>query len=230
MLEFWPSFCQSLAIIFISEIADKTFILEMIYFQKLGAVPLLITSTLAMGLMDALAISIGYLLPIILLREIVDWIGLIVFLAFGIYSIYEYSTMENKTLAQKIEEENKENEHAYNQINDNETGGNQDNKIEEKKNDPSLIAKCCELFLCLCMCELGDKSQIVTISIAALYNVLGVIAGTMLAYTTTCCLAIFLGTALGVCITEKQMTLIGGFCFLFFALEIILNKLGFTIF
>lgn len=230
MLEFWPSFCQSLAIIFVSEIADRTFILEVVYYPKVGAVPLLVTATLAMGLMDAIAISIGYLLPLILLREIVDWIGFAAFTLFGIFSIYDFLTMESETIAQKIEQENKDNDKQYVAMSDNETGITSQGGQNEDTSDPGLIRKCAELFGFLCLSEIGDKSEIVTISIAAMYDLLGVIAGTMLAYTITACLAIFLGSALGHCITEKQMCLIGGICFLFFAVQILLEKLGFSLF
>ena len=234
MLDFWPSFCQSLAIIFVSEIADRTFILEVVYFPKIGAVPLLVTATIAMGLMDAIAISIGYLLPLILLREIVDWIGFAAFTLFGIFSFYDYFTMEKVSLAQEIEQETKEKDKpSYVALSDNETGITSQNNQqggEDDTSDPGLIRKCAELFGFLCLSEIGDKSEIVTISIAALYDLLGVIAGTMLAYTVTCCIAIFLGSALGHCISEKQMCLVGGICFLFFAIQILLGKLGFGFF
>ena len=148
MLGFWPSFCQSLAIIFVSEIADRTFILEMIYYPKIGAIPLLVTATLAMGLMDAIAISIGYLLPMLLLREIVDWIGFAFFTLFGIFSIYDFVTMESETVAQKIEQENKENDKAYVAISDNETGVSSQN-ANQKEETARIAAKTMNKYIIL---------------------------------------------------------------------------------
>lgn len=232
MLDFWPSFWQSFTIIFVSEIADNTFVLDLIYAPKLGAVPLLITSLLALGLMNIVSIAIGYLLPMLLLRDIVDWIGFAAFILFGVLSIYDYITMKDETVNQKIERKNREKETQYVQIEDNETAmasqenPNSNNNEEE---DPSLMRKCVELFGLLCISEIGDRSQIVTISIAALYDVLGVVAGTMLAYTATICVAIFIGKVLGHCISEKQMCLVGGIVFFFFAVEILLSKFGLNI-
>ena len=238
MLAFWPSFCQSLAIIFVSEIADRTFILELLYYPKVGAIPLLITATFAMGIMDLLAICVGYLLPMLLLREIVDWIGFAAFTLFGLFSIYEFTTMEKTTVAEEIEKHNKEKDEQYVAIQDNETGAstqqvadtiNEEDKKEgddNKEEDTGLYRKCIELFGFLCISEIGDKSEIATVSIAAMYDLLGVIAGTMMAYTMTCCMAIFLGRTLQHCISEKTMNLIGGIIFLLFALQILLTKFG----
>ena len=134
MLSFWPSFCESLTIIFISELADKTFILELIYYPKIGAVPLLITSTLALGLMAAVAISVGYLLPMLVIRSIVDWIGFVAFTLFGIYSIIHYASMERETVAEKVEKENKEKDDQYVAIQDTETGASSQPQNENEEN------------------------------------------------------------------------------------------------
>ena len=75
MKDFLPSVGKSFLIIFLSEIADRTFILILIYTSKISWFPLLITSILALGFMNVIAVSIGYLLPLLLLKEVVDWIG-----------------------------------------------------------------------------------------------------------------------------------------------------------
>ena len=74
--------------------------------------------------------------------------------------------------------------------------------------------------------EIGDKSEITTIAITAMFNFYGVLCGTMFAYFCTIIIATFLGNILSHYISEKQMNIIGGVIFLLFALEILINKIG----
>ena len=97
-VSFLGSLGQSFTIIFLSELADRTFILVLIYASKLSWMPLLLTGLLSMGLMNILAISIGYLVPLILVKDVIDWIGFFCFLIFGILSINESLNMEQITL------------------------------------------------------------------------------------------------------------------------------------
>ena len=75
MAEFIPSVGKSFVIIFLSEIADRTFILILMYSTKLSWFPILVSSLLSMGMMNILAISVGYLIPMLLVKDIIDWIG-----------------------------------------------------------------------------------------------------------------------------------------------------------
>ena len=76
---FFKSVSQSFTVIFLSELADRTFILVLLYASKLTWFPLLLTSLLSMGLMNILAIFLGYLVPLILVKDVIDWIGFFVF-------------------------------------------------------------------------------------------------------------------------------------------------------
>lgn len=221
MKEFLPSLGQSFIIIFLSEIADRTFILILIYSTKLSWLPILLTSILSLGIMNIIAISIGFLIPLLLVKGIVDWIGFACFLAFGIFSIYDSCYKDSTTVSEEFEKAKNEEETGYKALADNEEG-----KQPEKKEEKGTFGKCLELFWFLAISEIGDKSEITTIAIAALYDFMGVLVGTMLAYTCTILIAIFVGHILSKFITEKQMGLIGGIFFLLFALEILLVKLG----
>ena len=217
---FLGSLGQSFTIIFLSELADRTFILVLIYASKLSWMPLLLTGLLSMGLMNILAITVGYLVPLLIVKEIVDWIGFFCFLLIGILSINESINMESTTVHEEMIKQKEEDEKSYNQIKDNE------NQINNEDIDKGTWGTCLELFWFLCISEFGDKSEITTIAIAAIYDFYGVLCGTMFAYFCTIILATFLGHILCHYITEKQMTLIGGIIFLLFALEILLVKCG----
>ena len=211
---FIKSITQSFTLIFLSELGDRTFILVVIYVGKLSWFLLLLTSFLSMGLMNILAIFIGYLVPLLLVKELIDWIGFFCFLIFGIMSINESLNMESTTLHEEIIKQQEEDEKNYQKLPDSE------------ESNKSTFSTCLELFSFLCLSEIGDKSEITTIAITAMYNFYGVVIGTMLAYFCTIILAIFLGHILSKYITEKRMNIIGGVIFLLFALEILLYKIG----
>ena len=217
---FLSSVIQSFGIIFVSEIADRTFILVLIYASKISWLPLLITGLLAMGLMNILAIGVGYLVPLILVKGLIDWIGFACFFLFGVFSIYDYFTKDSKNLHEMVLDEQEEQANAYKSYTDT------DLIVQSPNQNSNTFANCCELFGLLCASELGDKSEITTIAIAAIYNFYGVLVGTMLAYFSTIVLAVLLGHILCKYLSEKSMSLIGGIIFLLFALQILLYKVG----
>lgn len=205
------SLIQSFLIIFLSEIADRTFILVVLYSLKMHWLPLVICSFLSMFVMNVLAIAVGYLLPMLIIREVVDWIGFCCFLFFGIYSIYDGYTMESESLQEAFDKEKEE-----------------DDKKEGENRKRTVWSLCIELFWFLCISELGDKSEISTVTIAAIYNVWGVLFGTSFAYLCTIIIATFLGLLIGKYITERMMCIIGGFLFIFFAIQILVIKIFFS--
>ena len=162
---FYPSLIQSFLVIFLSEIADRTFILVLIYSLKMHWLPLIITSMLAMSFMNLLAIVAGYTVILLIPRSLIDWIGFACFLAFGIFSVYEGITMESKTIHEEYQEEMTEQGKNYQLANDEENNNNEANK------EKSMWALCAELFGFLCLSELGDKSEISTVTIAAVFIV-----------------------------------------------------------
>ena len=181
--------------------------------------PLIITSILAMAFMNLLAIVAGYTVILLIPKSLIDWIGFGCFLAFGIFSVYEGITMESKTIHEEYQEEMTEQGKNYQLANDEENNNN------EAKNEKSMWALCAELFGFLCLSELGDKSEISTVTIAAVYNLYAVLIGTMVAYFACILIATFLGLVIGKFLTEKMMTIIGGILFICFAIQILIIKI-----
>ena len=213
---FYPSLVQSFLVIFLSEIADKTFILVLIYSKKMHWIPLVLTSMLSMYLMNILAIVAGYTIILLIPRYIIDWIGFFCFLLFGIFMINEGMEMDNKSVKEEYEEEIQENEANYNLVND-----------QENNNKKSVWWLCVELFGFICLSEFGDLSEISTITIAAVYNLYAVLIGTMIAYFCAIVIAAFLGHCVGKYLTEKTMSIIGGLLFIGFAIQMLIIILFF---
>ena len=212
---FYPSLIQSFLVIFLSEIADRTFILVLIYSLKMHWLPLIATSMLAMSFMNILAIIAGYTVILLIPRYLIDWIGFFCFLLFGIYSVYEGVRMESKSIQEEYEEEMTEQGKQYQLVKD------EENNIEERDKEKSTWILCLELFGFLCLSELGDKSEISTVTIAAVYNLYAVLIGTMIAYFACIIIATFLGLFIGKFLNEKMMTIIGGILFICFAIQIL---------
>ena len=221
---FYPSLAQSFLVIFLSEIADRTFILVLIYSLKMHWLPLILTSMLSMALMNLLAIIAGYTIVLLIPRSIIDWLGFACFLLFGIFCVWEGIEMESKSIKEEYEEEMTEQGKDYQLVQDEEN--NIEGKEEHKKEKSTWIL-CVELFGFLCLSELGDKSEISTITIAAVYNLYAVLIGTMLAYFATILIASFLGLFIGKFLTEKMMTIIGGILFICFAIQILIINVFF---
>jgi len=214
---FYPSMVQSFLVIFLSEIADRTFILVLIYSLKMHWIPLILTSLFSMYFMNILAIVAGMTVILLIPRSLIDWIGFFCFLFFGIFWVYEGMGMESKSVKEEYEEEMNENAANYNSlVNDEERNNN---------NDKSTWKLCLELFAFLCISEFGDKSEISTVTIAAVYNIYGVLLGTMIAYFFAIVIAAFLGHVVGQYLTEKMMSITGGILFIGFAIQILIIKL-----
>ena len=216
---FYPSLAQSFLIIFLSEIADRTFIIVLIYSLKLHWLPLIVTSMLSMAFMNILAIVAGYTVILLIPRNLIDWLGFLCFLAFGVFSVWEGFEMESKSVTEEYEEEKEEHEKKQLILNQNE------DEITENNTQGNMWKLCLELFWLLCLSELGDKSEISTVTIAAVYNLYAVLIGTNLAYFVTILIATFLGLFIGKFLTEKMMTIIGGILFICFAIQILVIKI-----
>ena len=77
----------------------------------------------------------------------------------------------------------------------------------------------------ICLADIGDKSQITVITMAAIYNIYGVLIGSSLALSITITLAALFGTWVCNKISPQILLFSGGIIFLVFAAEVLLNIL-----
>ena len=81
------------------------------------------------------------------------------------------------------------------------------------------------IFLILCLSDLGDKSQITVITMAAIYDLYGILIGSTFALLGTVTLAVLFGTWICEKVSPKILFFIGGLIFLIFGGEVLLNVL-----
>ncbi len=232
---FLNSFFSSFGIIFISEIADKTFILILFFSTKIAKIKLFVISSLTLLVMNSIAVIIGYLVPMILYRNLIDWLSILCFLFFGSFLIYEAHGMKNKTVEEKFIKYKMKHEGDLRRsskgsnplVRENELvlkGDLEEKLIDDKTEMKTESAILWAFFISLILAEMGDRSQITVIIISAVYNLYGVLLGSSLSHVVAIILAIYLGEYLSHYLSEKQMTYIGGFIFFIFAIQVILMK------
>ncbi len=216
---FLDSFLSGFGLIFVSEVGDKTFFLTILYAMEHTLSETILITSAAMCSLNFVSLSIGFLLPLFLYRNIIDWIGIVIFLVFGIMMLHEaLSEEKNESLVNDLEDLQKELEHEK-EIED----------IENKKKDAELKeplnSKNRKIFTSrwayvsgLIIAEMGDKSQISAIVLGAINNFYGVLLGTTLAFILCIVLSSITGKELSAKLTHKQLTILGGSMFLLFAL------------
>jgi putative Ca2+/H+ antiporter (TMEM165/GDT1 family) len=245
---FLSSITSSFFLIFLSEITDKTFIIIILMTSKLPSLILYITALSATLLMNYISIGLGYLLPLIINQTVMNCIAFSLFLMFGIISIMEGKAIEKNNglsdlfeLTKKeleIEEEEEQDYYLMVETEDNEydmkteatTPHNSRIKSNIKNNEiynnKTTYGLCFALFITFLLSDIGDKSQIATITIAAVYNLYGVIIGTTLAFILSCALGILCGNFICQRISTKNIMYIGGGIFLLFAGELLYKLTG----
>ena len=91
--------------------------------------------------------------------------------------------------------------------------------IDFKINNDSNFGLNTAIFFALCLSDLGDKSQLAIVTMAAIYNIYGILLGSTIALLGTVTLAVLFGNWLTEKISLKKLLFIGGMIFLVFAGE-----------
>ena len=240
-LSFKNSVLQSFGLILISEIGDNTFILCLVFSNKLPKFILVAVASSAMILMNLFSVLIGYSVPLIFYGSVMDWLAVIIFTILGIILLKDGGNEDNNiTLLQRketlridnklisIEQKEKttnENDLASplipSEFEGNDT--NEFNKVEINSKQKKILIW--SFFSSLAIAECGSRSQISTIIISSIYNIYGVVIGTSLAYIVCILLAVYLGKIISKFLTERILTYIGGFLFLLFSIQLLIIKL-----
>lgn len=225
---FFPSLTSSFFLIFISEISDKSFLLIMLMTSKIPLFYLYITAISATLLMNYISIFLGFLLPYIINEIYVKIMSVFIFLIFGIFSLIQ-SFSENVELEFDFEK-NDNNYYLLDEYN-NKTETNYTSRttqINDNLNQINVETKklCFALFFGIFLSDIGDKSQLATITISSTYNIFGVLIGTTFAFLLTIILAINFGNFVIEKFSTKYLLRFGGLLFLIFASRILCQLLG----
>lgn len=234
---------NSLILILVTEIGDKTFFIAAVLAMRHGRMVVYAGAMAALGIMHILSSIMGYALPSLMPRTYTHYASAFLFVYFGFRLLYDAHGMEGSGPSeelQEVEEELIEKKDAASSSNSNnkdiETGGKSSATIEvavdnkngsHKKDDGIESSKVgftskqlrifTQSFTLTFLAEWGDRSQIATIALAASKNVFGVVLGGLIGHAFCTGLAVIGGRMLAARISEKTVAIIGGVLFFVFA-------------
>ncbi len=99
---FLSSFTRSFSLLLVSEVMDKTFIIIFYFSTKLPLSKLLFFSSISLIFMNSISICIGYSIPFLLYRSLIEWLALISFIFLSFAYINEAYYLEDETNEIKI--------------------------------------------------------------------------------------------------------------------------------
>ena len=233
---FISSFWYSLSFIFISDLTDKSIFLIIFLSKKLPLLTLFIISLSSVLLMNYLSILLGYYLPKLIPQIYMEMIAFILFTSFGILSLIE-SRKEKEIIIEFKELNDSENNYSLMNEEELETDiesnkellfptkmrSNSRSTIDLDISKDSNYGLITAIFFALCLSDLGDKSQLAIVTMAAIYNIYGILLGSTIALLGTVTLAVLFGNWLTEKISPKKLLFIGGLIFLAFSGETLVS-------
>lgn len=219
-------FPKSIAMTILSELGDRTFcvaaILAMRYPRKsvlLGCLVSVIVTTIISALL-------GWAAPTLLSEKWTHHITTLLFFGFGLRSLWEGFT-EDDDDNEELEEVEKELEKDLKTSAAKSKAISKEDENLKKQHKPFLTRFVSPVFLkafsLTFFGEWGDKSQLATIGLAADEDVFGVIMGGVLGQAICTVAAVLGGKSLASRISERLVTILGGFLFLAFGVQSLLS-------
>ncbi|KAK0551130.1 GCR1-dependent translation factor 1 [Tilletia horrida] len=230
----WTSF----AMIIISEIGDKTFLIAAILAMRQARHTVFLGAFSSLAVMSVLSAMLGVMFPALLPKSLTTFLAAVLFFVFGVRMLLDGLKMTGSEMGEEWEEAQKEideEEHELNpvaamehELDDMEGGAARQPRPSTPKSSSSLrdgAKNLCGLlfsptfaqaFILTFLGEWGDRSQIATIALAAAHNVVLVSFGTIAGHACCTTLAVLSGSWLASRISIKHITLIGAALFLLF--------------
>ena len=244
---FLSSIAYSFSFVFVTDLTDKSVFLIILLSQKIPTLILFIISLFSVLLMNYLSILVGCYITKLISLVYLEIIACILFITFGILSIIESRKKENqiKDLMEKTKKELNYSENDDYQLMSEDIETNYEsnselkypstlrtnsnisniNVINENNNNGINTGLIIAIIIMLCLSDFGDKSQITVMTMAAIYDLYGILIGSTLALVGTVTIAVLFGTWICDKISTKLLFLIGGILFLIFGCEILINIL-----
>jgi len=231
----FQGFWSSLAMIIVSEIGDKTFFIAAIMAMKHSRFIVWLGGAGALFVMTVAAVAFGSVLLRIVPPEVTHYGAGLLFLAFAAKLLFEGHRMKGGEASEELREVEEELRGKLKKGDDERGAGDvelgdaarggggdaeSDGNDKERRRDRSWSAAVLlNAFAMTFVSEIGDRSQITTIVLAAHKSPYGVVVGASLGHAICTAIAVVGGKMLASRISEKNVTLIGGFLFLVFAIE-----------
>lgn len=219
--------------IIVSELGDKTFFISAIMAMKHSRLTVFLAANSAMALMTVLSVGLGIATSIIS-QEIIHYLSVVLFLGFGLKLLWDGYKMTDEEGKEELENVQntitKKDQQSYGEhqqlqtTEDPETGiikppSSLPFKVRLKRRCMHIVSLVfIETFVMALVAEMGDRSQITTIVLAARESCLGVALGAFLGHTVCNTIAVLGGRIVAAMISVKTVTIIGGLTFLVFAL------------
>lgn len=227
-LKFTPAFLQSISMILVSEIGDKTFFIAAIMAMRHSRMLVFTAAIGALAVMTVLSAALGYALPALLSRNVTHMVSTGLFFVFGLRLLYDASQMDPKEPNDELAEV----ELTLAKKDEDIEGGKAETPVSpEKKKLLSALEMCIspvflQTFTLTFLAEWGDRSQIATIALASAKNPYGVTIGGILGHACCTGLAVLGGKLLATRISERMVALVGGILFLLFSMLSIMGLDG----
>lgn len=211
------AFVNSLMVILVTEIGDKTFFIAAVLAMSHGRMVVYLGAMSALALMHVLSSVMGYALPNLLPREYTHFASACLFVYFGFKLLKDAAEMTGEGPNEELQEVEEE------LINKKGTGGEDEEqgssstalveggKVFHAADDSIKVFT--QAFTLTFLAEWGDRSQIATIALAASKNVLGVIIGGLIGHAFCTGLAVVGGRLLAARISERTVAIVGGVLF-----------------
>ncbi|PMB21479.1 TMEM165/GDT1 family protein [Fischerella thermalis] len=196
------AFTAGLLLITVSELGDKTFFIAVILSMQHSRRHVFAGVVAALAAMTILSVGVGQAVSL-LPKLYIYYAEVVLFIAFGIKLLYEGSKMSAATCDTEIVEEAK-------------TAVAEAEK--QLQNQKSIWAILLEAFVLTFMAEWGDRTQFATITLAAANNPVGVTTGAILGHAICAAIAVIGGRMLAGRISERTLTIAGGFLFILFGI------------
>jgi putative Ca2+/H+ antiporter (TMEM165/GDT1 family) len=216
---FWSAFFNSISMIIVTELGDKTFFIAAILAMRQDRWSVYLGAVGALALMTVLSVVIGFALPQVLPRKYTHFVAALLFLYFGIRLLLDaYNTRNNSGPSEELQEVEEEFGGHAKAEDDEESGGGAARKSAAAAS-ASKLAILTQAFTLTFFAEWGDRSQIATIALAAAKNPMGVTLGGVLGHALCTAIAVLGGRLLAMKISERAVFFVGGLLFLGFAVH-----------
>jgi putative Ca2+/H+ antiporter (TMEM165/GDT1 family) len=206
-------FLAAFALIFLSELGDKTFFIAALLAMKVGRWLSFAGSLTALGLMSVLSVGIGFAfkqVPDAIKGSVPigEYLGIALLVYFGLRTLKE---------AWDSEDDGKKGEEEY------EAAGEELTAAEKKWTGTAWWQRFFEVASLIFVAECGDRSMLATIALGASQSAVGVALGATAGHAVATALAVLGGALASKYVSEKTVGYIGGTLFLVFAATALLG-------
>ncbi|KXS20859.1 UPF0016-domain-containing protein [Gonapodya prolifera JEL478] len=222
----YGAFASSFLVILVSEIGDKTFLINCVMAMRNPRLVVFSAAMSALALMSVLSAALGVALPALLSRRVTQFLAALLFLVFGVKMIKEARDMASDAAEQELQEVTQE------------LQGKEDGQRDEKMESGGLPNQSAQSYLTAItnlaqyvlspvfvqtfaltfLAEWGDRSQISTIVLAAAKNPYWVALGAVMGHSICTGGAVMGGKLIASRISVKTVTYVGAALFIAFGI------------